>query len=174
MADTPNLTGLWAGEYSQHSRTSPISAELEQSGEDLSGTMRDGVTDRDQSLFEVAAEAGLAPGEDERISAELRALFPDAPTAPIRHVSHLPEESRLEGRVDGSVVYFLKTYQGSHSSGFQVGDTLVGVEVPNHSVHYRGKLSPDGQELEGKWWIDANPEFSTPRIQGSFSLRRLP
>lgn len=172
MSNAITLTGRWVGDYTQHSRSSPISAEFEQSGEALKGTMRDGVTDRDQSVFEVAAEAGLHPGADEQITAQIRELFPESPTAPIRFVSHLPEKSRLEGSFKPPTVYFLKTYQGSHSSGYKVGEALVVSEVPSHCVHYRGKLSADGLEIDGKWWIDADPERHTSRNEGFFTLRR--
>jgi membrane protease YdiL (CAAX protease family) len=51
---------------------------------------------------------------------------------------------------------------------------MVGNEIPNHSVHYRGRLSADGLEIEGQWWIDARPEQAVRRTEGAFRLRRQP
>lgn len=167
-----NLTGTWVGDYSQHGRPSPITAELVHSGERLTGSMRDGEPDRTSTVFEVAAEAGLPPGADEQIVARLREMFPDAPSSEIRYVTHLPPESALEGRVRGSTVTFLKTYRGDHFGGYKVGDRLVGRRVSGHAVQYNGRLSPDGMEIEGRWWIDPDPESGTIRTEVSFLLRR--
>jgi hypothetical protein len=135
--------------------------------------MRDGHPDRECSAFEAACEAGLPPGADEQIEAQLRAMVPDAPAGPIRYVSHLPRASVLEGRRRGPTVRFLKTYQGTSFGGYKVGDKLVGVQKDGHAVHYEGQLSPDGLVLEGRWSIDPDPTFGTPRAEGLFTLRRL-
>jgi hypothetical protein len=171
MSRDMNLTGRWVGEYLQHDRPHPIAAELVQAGEHLTGSMWDGITDGAYSIFEVASQAGLPPGADEQIVARLRTMFPDAPAAPIRYVTHLPPESALEGRVEGSTVYFLKTYQGIHFGGYKIGDVLVGFQSAVHAVSYRGQLSPDGGEIEGRWWIDPAPGPSH-RTEGHFTLRR--
>ncbi|MFO0949683.1 MAG: hypothetical protein U0835_00735 [Isosphaeraceae bacterium] len=172
MATHGDVSGGWSGEYLQHGRSSPISAELEQEGEQLSGSMRDGAPDRETSLFQAAAEAGLPPGTDERLTARIREMYPELSDQPITAVSHLPPTSRLEGWVRGDRVYFLKTYEGTSSAGFKVGDRLMVSEQPAHSVHYQGRLSPDGREIDGRWWIDAKPELGHPRLEGLFTLRR--
>jgi hypothetical protein len=79
-----NVTGRWAGNYFQHGRPRPIVADLVQAGERLTGSMRDGVTDSESSVTELASEAGLPPGGDEQIVDRLRRMFPDAPATPIR------------------------------------------------------------------------------------------
>jgi hypothetical protein len=134
--------------------------------------MRDGEPDRESTVFEAAAEAGLAPGADEQIEAALREMFPHSRSQPVRYVTHLPAESSLNGWVRDTTVYFLKSYEGQHYGGYRVGDYLVGHKVEGHSVHYKGAVAPDGQEIEGKWWIDAPPEFGGRRAEGSFFLRR--
>ena len=168
-SQTGDLSGRWAGEYYLHDRPHPVSAELVQEGETgaLAGSMTDDETDRSASVFEAANEAGLPPGADEKIEARLHELLPDPPEAPIRYVSHLPHDSELAGRVEGRKVEFLKTYQGTAFGGYQVGDRLVGHRTEHHSVHYRGTLSPDGNTIEGRWWVDANPEI------GSAPFRRV-
>ncbi len=169
-----NLTGVWIGHYSQNNRPSPITAEFSHEGDRLTGSMSDGVTDRTSSVFEVASEAGLAPGADERIVASLRELLPDEPLAPISYVSHLPPGSLLAGSVEGPRVGFVKTYQGTAFGGYKVGDRFVVQEDDAHRVNYRGTVAADGQEIEGRWWIDPDPETGSARVEGSFTLRREP
>jgi hypothetical protein len=167
-----NLTGAWVGSYFLHDRAHPIRAELVQEGERLTGSMKDGETDRSASLFEVAAESGMAPGEDEQITERLRAILPDAPTEPIQYVWHLPQHSVLAGWVRGATVYFVKTYRGIHYGGYQIGNVIVGHQTEDHAVQYRGKLSPGRDEIEGTWWIDESGEPVGRRSGGSFVLQR--
>jgi hypothetical protein len=170
MAEAGNLTGRWVGYYYQHGRPHPIAAEFSQDGARLRGSMRDGETEGNYSVFEAAAEAGLPPGADEQIIAGLRNLVPEAQGAPIRSVSRLPRDSVLEGHVQGRTVSFRKSYQGVAFSGYQVGDRFIGVENAGHIVHYRGQLNPDATEIDGSWWID--PERGVRRTEGHFTLRR--
>jgi hypothetical protein len=172
MSSTSDLTGRWTGHYLQQGREYPITAHFTQDGEHLSGTMHDGHPDRESAFFEATAEAGLPPGADEQIEAQLRELVPDAPAGPIRYVSHLPTESVLEGRCDGRTVSFLKTYEGTSFGGYKVGERLVGTHKEGHAVHYEGRLSPDGLLIEGWWWIDPEAEHGTRRTEGYFTLRR--
>jgi len=172
MSSLANLSGRWIGFYAQGGQERPISADLVQTGVNLSGSMRDGQPDRECSLFEGAVAAGLPPGADELIDANLRKMLPEAAREPIRWVTHLPEESVLEGRCDGDVVSFIKTYMGSSFSGYKVGDKMVGTEAEGHAVHYQGQLSPDRSMIEGRWWIDPDPDRETRRTQGLFMLRR--
>ena len=170
--DAYDLTGSWEGHYVQHDRPSPIRAELIQQGDRLTGTMRDIQPETDLSVEQVAAEAGLPPGADEQIVARLRSLFPEAPAARVRYVAQQPPESSLEGSVHGSAVEFVKTYRGAHFSGYAVGDTLVGHQIEGHAVHYEGGISPDGCEIEGKWWIGPPRGYGPRHGEGAFRLRR--
>jgi hypothetical protein len=172
MSTSWNLTGRWVGHYRQHDRAHAIVANLVQAGERVTGSMRDGETEREYSVFQMAAEAGLPPGADEEIVAKLRAMVPEAPSGPVRYVWRLPAESILEGRINGSTVFFLKRYQGTSFGGYRVGDKTVGVETGGHAVHYQGQVNPGGTEIEGKWWIEADPKHGTGRTEGLFSLRR--
>jgi hypothetical protein len=174
MPSSVNVTGHWNGFYSQYDRSHPISADLVQSGDRLTGQMRDEETDSDCSLSEMATRAGLPPGADEQILARLRDMVPDSSGKPVRYASHLPPTSRLEGQVRGQSISFIKKYQGVSFSGFRVGDRLVGVENRAHAVHYQGRLSDDGTEIEGQWWIEADRQHGTVRTEGRFVLRRQP
>jgi hypothetical protein len=167
-----SMTGRWSGHYVQQGKESPITADFLEANGRLSGFMYDGRPDNDYSLWEVAAEAGLPPGADEQIGARLREMVPDAPAGPIRYVSHLPANSTLQGKREGQVVYFLKSYQGASFGGYQVGNRLVGVQNAGHQVHYEGRLSADGVALEGRWRIDPNPQRGTPGNEGLFRLCR--
>jgi hypothetical protein len=167
-----SLTGRWIGHYLQLGKEYPIAADLLETEGRLSGFMYDGQPDRDYSISQVAAEAGLPPGEDEVIEAKLRAIDPAAPPGTIRYVSRLPPNSVVRGRRTGQGVYFLKTYQGTSFGGYQVGNQLFGVRKADHEVHYEGQLSPDGLGIEGRWWINADPVHATPRTEGLFRLRR--
>jgi hypothetical protein len=167
-----HLTGRWIGHYIQQGKEYPISADVLETDERLSGFMYDGAPDRHCSVAEAVAQAGLPPEAEEEIAAKIRELAPDAPTGPIGFVSRLPTHSILQGRRTGRTVYFLKGYQGTSFSGYQVGDRLIGTEKRGHDVHYEGQLSRGGQVLEGRWWIDADPEQGTPLTEGRFLLRR--
>ena len=172
MSSSECLTGCWVGHYLQRGQERPITADVVQVGERLSGTMCDGHPDGECSLFEVALEAGLPPGADEQLEAKVREALPDDAAGPIRYISHLPSDSVLEGRCKGQVVSFLKTYRGTSFSGYKAGSQLLGVQMEGHAVHYEGRLSPDGLVIEGRWWIDVDLANGMRRIEGLFSLRR--
>jgi hypothetical protein len=167
-----NLSGRWAGHYLQGGNEYPITADFLETEGRLSGFMYDGQPDRDHSVFQAAAEAGLPPGADEQIEARLREMVPEAPAGPIRYVTRLPPNSTLQGRRTGQAVSFLKSYQGASFSGYQVGDRLLGTRIEGHVVHYEGQLTPDGRALEGRWWIAPDPASGSPGAEGLFRLRR--
>jgi hypothetical protein len=172
MESEQNLSGYWVGEYYQQNSPHPIALDLKHEGDHLTGTMTDGETDRESTVFEATAGAGLPPGTDEQIVAQLTSMFPDTPADTIRYITHLPPESSVEGWFHDATVYFLKTYEGVHFGGYKVGERVVGHVNEEHSVHYKGKLSPDGREIEGKWWIESEGGRVVPRNEGSFVLRR--
>lgn len=170
MATHESLSGRWTGHYYQHDQLHPIEAELVQKGATLAGLMRDLMTDRDASVFEAAAEAGLPPGADEQIVAKIRAMVPEETGGQVRFITHLPTDSLLEGTVEGRNVKFLKSYQGVAFNGYRLGESLVVNEHLGLAVHYEGRLSLDGGKIEGSWWIDANREMGVKRVHGEFTL----
>jgi len=172
MTEHADLTGPWAGHYSQHGQEHCISADFTQQGEQLRGRMRDRDTVSEKSVFETALDAGLPPGADEQIERSLRELFPDVGGARVRATSQLPSDSVLVGHVEGRAVYFLKTYQGEHFVGYQVGGHRIGNVIKGHAVHYQGRLSQDGRTLEGRWWIEQDLAEGVGRAEGTFTLRR--
>lgn len=62
----------------------------------------------------------------------------------------IPASAFLEGTVAGSLVTFLKTYDGTG------GQT--------HSVSYQGTLGADANEIEGQWRIHADFGVMTGRF----------
>jgi hypothetical protein len=167
-----DITGRWAGAYSQHGREHAITAIFAQFDEHLQGKMTDAETEFEQSVFDAAFEAGLPPGADEQIVAELRKQYPDAPRGPIRAASRVPEFSVLEGSVEGRTVRFTKRYLGDHFSGWKIGDRLVGKTDEATLVSYSGTLSVDGNLLEGRWWVAGDQPKTRGRNEGSFLLLR--
>jgi hypothetical protein len=166
------LAGRWIGYYVHRDEEWPITADLIEVEERLSGFMYDGKPDHEYSIFQATSEAGLPPGTDEQFEARLREMVPDAPPGSIKYIIRLPTNSILQGRKSGQTITFLKTYQGNTVSGFQVGNQLIGTRKSGHAVHYEGRLSMDGQTMEGRWWIDANPKSGTRMTEGLFLLRR--
>ena len=166
------LTGEWEGYYTQSGRRRAIRATVVQDGDRISGTMLDAETDFDRSLFDAAREAGLPPGSDETIDASLRRLHPAVGGGPIRAKSRLPADSRLEGSVDGDRVTFTKTYKGEHFIGYQVGDREIGSAREGHSVEYWGRITEDGNRIEGRWTIYST-ESPKGFLDGTFLLERV-
>jgi len=167
-----DLSGFWTGFYTQHGHRRPISAEIEQDGEQIVGRMSDALTEFDRPIAEMAMEEGLPPGADERIVEQVRTVCPWALTEEVRAEVELPAESVLEGEVVGDAVRFLKTYQGPFFAGYRVGDVRVGITGHDQKVHYRGLLSPDGSRIEGQWLLPGVPESGVIRSEGGFVLRR--
>jgi hypothetical protein len=166
------LTGRWVGHYVQRGQQRGIAAEFRQSGSLLTGTMRDVQTEFEMSLFEMAAEAGWPPGADEQLGTAMRDQFPESTGESIRWAYSLPADSEIEGQVRDGTVSFLKSYRGESFHGFRVGERRVGETTPGHGVNYQGRLSVDGNTLEGTWWIEAKSEQGTRRTEGMFLLRR--
>lgn len=172
MPRQPSVTGRWRGYYVQRDEQHVIVAELVQEGTVLRGLMTDRNIGREESVFEMAARSGWPPCEEERIMRWLREQIPDQAHAPIRSVSRLPPRSSLAGKVEGSEVYFLKTMLGECFFGYRVGNKEIGATIKRHSIHYQGRLSADGTNLEGRWWVDPRKELNSQRTEGDFLLRR--
>jgi hypothetical protein len=172
-----DLSGRWRGYYTHHDRERPIEVEFAQDGFRLTGRMEDACTELQASLAEMVVEEGLPPGADERIVESLRKTFPEVPEGPIVAEIKLSKSSSVEGQVEGQVegpsVRFLKTYDGPHFAGYRIGDLRVGVLGQDQEVEYSGRLSRDGQEIEGRWHLsDSIHPLWESRHEGGFYLRR--
>jgi hypothetical protein len=170
--ETVVLTGRWTGQYFSHGQGRQITVDLMHEEKRITGSMRDEETDFEEPLFDMAAKIGFPPGADEQIAAHVRRLLPQGGSEPVRCVSRLPSLSVLEGKCQGRIISFIKTYQGEAFSGFRMGDQFLGQKKDRHAVRYEGKLSGDGMTIEGQWHIPAHPEEAGPRTHGRFVLRR--
>ena len=173
MAETRDLSGHWEGFFTQHGREWPISADLTQSGDYLAGVMRDEELVFETSVAELAMEGGLPPGADEKIVEQVRALLPGSEGLPVRAEVLVPSRADVSGRVAGDAVQFTKTYRGLFFAGYRVGDVRVGYGGEDQEVQYRGRISPDGREIEGRWRLPDSPVRSVIRSEGGFLLRRV-
>jgi hypothetical protein len=172
MSEAFDLTGAWEGLYTQHDQQRPLSAQWVQQGNVLTGTMTDGCTEFAASISEIAMREGLPPGADEQIVEQIRADHPDAPLGRVMAETRLPAHSKIEGELEGRNLRFVKTYQGEHLAGFSFGGIRKLQKVEGHEVYYQGKVSPAGNEIEGRWQIlgaDAQPI----RAEGWFYLKRV-
>ncbi len=67
MAKATNLSGHCDGNYYQHNSAHPLSLELIQEGERLTGSMRDGKTDKEIRLFCTSCGQDFALEEQESL-----------------------------------------------------------------------------------------------------------
>jgi hypothetical protein len=175
MTVSPDLSGRWVGFYTQRGHEWPMSAEWSQDGDRLVGTMNDAETAFEASVAEVALDAGLAPGADESIVAQVRAMAPTVEVLPVRAELIIPAESEVKGEVAGGAVRFRKRYRGPFFAGYRLGDVLrVGITGQDQEVDFGGRLSPDGDRIEGRWRLPAAARNPLLRGEGEFVLRRLP
>jgi hypothetical protein len=168
-----DVSGRWEGFFLQHGLKRPISADIHQEGDHLSGTMSDAETAFESSVSELAMEEGLPPGADEQIVEQVRSLVPGGYRLPVRAETLVPSDSVLDGEVAGDAVRFLKRYQGMSFTGYRIGDTRVGVSGEDQEVQYRGRISPDGNEIEGRWLLANSPAKGLVRTEGGFVLRKV-
>ncbi len=172
-ASHENLTGHWRGFYTHHDQRRPIEVEFSQDGPRLTGRMEDACTEFRASLAQLVIKEGLPPGADERIVESIRSSFPDVPEGPIVAEFKLSKQSSVEGQVEGPSIRFLKTYDGPHFTGYRIGEIRLGVLGQDQEVEYLGRLSQDGQEIEGRWHLSDRPHpLWQTRSEGGFYLRR--
>jgi hypothetical protein len=174
MTVSNDLSGRWVGFYTQRGHERPMSAEWSQDGARLVGRMNDAETTFEASVSEVAMEAGLPPGADESIVAQVRSMAPTLSVLPVRAELIIPAESEVDGEVSGGAVRFCKRYRGPFFAGYRLGDAMrVGVTGQDQEVYFGGRLSPDGQRIEGRWRLPPAARNPLLRGEGEFVLRRL-
>ncbi len=96
-----------------------------------------GLETQDEFVAELSASGGRISG----MITEVSNLVPNAP---------LPLRAVVEGTISDRAIAFAKTYDGGGSQ--------------NHTVHYAGELSADGNEIAGTWQL--------PGLEGTFVIRR--
>jgi len=151
-----DLTGSWQGHYEQNGGRHGISMVVAQRGSSFVGRMRDAHT--------------LIAGT-EKLDASVPGFFGKATTVEVVH--SLPEESDIEGSVEGSAVEVVKRYRGKATSMWVAGGSSLHNESADHRVIYRGLLDESGSLLRGEWRIVSN-DSGHPDLVDSFELRRAP
>ena len=141
-----------------------------QTGNRLTGSMKDGVTDNGYSVTEAVLEAKFPPGRNEQIVDRLRRMFPirPPPRSAMSPTCRPIRSSRARHWLRG---YFKKTYEGTEQGGYNIETNSSDIRRP-HVVHYGGRVSGDGQEIAGKWWIEDRFRMGRGCAEASFTLRR--
>lgn len=172
-----DMTGRWVGFYRQRWEqlgTFPITAEIRQEGNRVTGEMYDQITDRSELLDTLveAHRADIPLGKRLRLEAIIRRFG----SGSIVVDSRLPETSDIEGTVGGDLVTFTKSYRGAVEFHWSVEGKEVGtVAREEHKVHYSGRLDREHMCLTGEWVIRRRGwlgRFLPPEGRGTFELYR--
>jgi hypothetical protein len=172
-----DVTGRWVGFYRhrwEEMGTFPITADVRQVGEALSGEMYDQVPGRSQSLDNILeiVRDDLSPSRRRRVEATIRRFGAGAVVVS----STLPETSDLVGTVRGDQVTFTKTYRGPCQSQVTVGERVLRtLWRDRHRVHYFGRLDREKGCVAGEWIIRRRGllgRFLPPEGRGTFELYR--
>lgn len=151
------MTGHWRGHYEQSGRCMPIEMIVWQTADSMCGQMLDGITDPvvGSQTYDPLAGALVVVSGEAIVSSEL------------------PPISSIEGTVHGSVVRFVKHYQGPTQVTMRIaGRAEYHVERPGHRVRYEGELDAAGEVLRGHWTIPAGAT-GTALDRDRFELRRV-
>jgi hypothetical protein len=172
-----DLTGRWVGFYrhrSEHLGAFPLTAEVRQEGNRITGEMYDQIKDRSQlldTIVEVHREE-ISPRKMLRLEEVIRRFGDGA----VLVNSHLPEASDIEGTVVGDVVSFTKSYRGAFEVHWNVKGKQVGSATrPRHKVQYSGVLDRERGWIGGEWVIPRRGllgRFFQPETRGTFELYR--
>jgi hypothetical protein len=136
----------------------PISADLLENGEQLTGFMYDGVTDRHYSVADVIATSGLPPEAQQDIEVRIREMVPDAPDSPIRHVSHAIQqrdpEVHYEGQLssDGQVVEGRWWINPLPEYNMPVVEGCFLLRRSEEGERGAGQASPGAPQKKRPWW----------------------
>ena len=172
-----DVTGRWVGFYRHRSEwlgAFPITAEVRQEGDRITGEMYDQITDRSELLDTIiqAHRDDLSPGRILQLEAAIRRFGDGAVTV---H-SRLPHTSDIEGTVAGGLVEFRKTYRGALEVEWSVGGRGIGsARREGHEVRYSGHLDREKGIIAGAWAIPRRGllgRFLPPEGRGTFELYR--
>jgi hypothetical protein len=171
-----DLTGRWVGFYKhrwEEFGTFPIIADLSHTGSRINGEMFDQITDRSVYLDELLEVCGNDVSEHVRQNwvNGLKRFGTE-----IVQSSHLPETSRIDGKIAGTKVTFTKTYRGAYEVSWSVQEHEIGSRRrPDHKVHYAGHLDLERMCLTGNWTIRRWGLLGwlfPPQAWGTFELYR--
>lgn len=160
-----DLTGDWTGHYEQAGSRHGIAMSIVQRGDAIAGKMVDSDTlflgqwsaQEIGSIVEAARRDGVDLGAED-ISDHSYAFS-------------LPEDSTIDGVVDGDTVQWTKTYRGAQSMDLWIGDATLHTEIPDHAVQYRGSVDAGARTIRGTWEIRMSGDGEDAVEQGGFELR---
>jgi hypothetical protein len=170
------VTGRWVGFYRhrwEQLGTFPIVAEIQQTGNQISGEMYDQITERSEYFEDYVELVGKDIGYETR--RQMQQMINQFGTDAVR-ISRLPETSDIQGKITGSQVQFTKTYRGAMEITLTVEEkTVASVRRDRHKVQYAGHLDRDRMCITGRWtvrqWVMLG-RFLPPQAWGSFELYR--
>jgi hypothetical protein len=169
------VTGRWVGFYRYRSEqlgVFPIVAQINQSGDRITGEMYDQITDISDSLERIleAHQEDMTQGRRRKLERVIKQFGTDSVVV----ASRLPDTSDLEGRITGSLVEFTKTYRGSNDVTWIVkGKEIAGLQRRRHRVYYSGHLDRESKCISGEWSIRLRGllgRFLPPLSRGGFEL----
>jgi hypothetical protein len=172
--DPVHVTGRWVGFYRhqwEQLGTYPIVAEIQQTGNKITGEMYDQITERSDYFDDFVKLLGNDISDDTRFKMQqmIHLFGPDT----VRN-SRLPETSDIQGRIMGGQVQFTKTYRGAIEVTWTVEDrTVAKVRRDGHQVQYEGHLDRDRMCIVGGWLIrpwGLFGRFLPPQARGRFEL----
>jgi hypothetical protein len=169
-----DVTGRWVGFYRHRwgqLGTYPIIADLNQTGNRITGEMYDQITDQSNYLDSLLAICGRDISSEARrgLEAMIRRFG-----AEIVGNSRLPDTSDIQGRIAGNRVEFTKTYRGVLEMAITVREHEVGsLRWEGHKVQYLGHLDLERICIAGRWVISHRGFLGwilPPQSWGSFEL----
>ena len=169
-----DVTGRWVGFYRhrwEQLGTYPIIADLNQTGNRITGEMYDQITDWSDYLDSFLAICGRDIPYEARQGFE--AMVRRFGTETVRSF-RLPDTSDIQGRIAGNRVEFTKAYRGAMEITCTVGEHEVGsFRREGHKVRYLGHLDLEQMSMTGRWVI-RHPGILgwllPPQSWGSFEL----
>jgi hypothetical protein len=170
------MTGRWVGFYRhrwEQLGTYPIVAEIQQTGNKITGEMYDQITERSDYLNDYVEVLGTDISYETR--RQMQQMISQFGTDTVRN-SRLPETSDIQGKITGSQVQFTKTYRGAMELTWTVAEKPVAfVRRDGHQVQYTGDFDRDRMCIVGGWVIrqwGLLGRFLPPQARGSFELYR--
>lgn len=165
-----DLNGTWSGHFKYDPSAEgmpkdnqPIVAEFVVSGEQLTGTMREGKPSREQPYRDFFALHSAIMKPYIRFQNRIFVLL--HPNAIIRIT--LPEMSKCSGTSVGDQIKFVKVYDGQGKVTFITrGAEVSSTRTDLHPIHYVGRIK--GNVIEGTWSIQVEGKTET----GRFRLRK--
>lgn len=169
------MTGRWVGFYrhrSEYLGAFPITAEIRQDGNRITGEMYDQITDRSNFLEELLEfrREDISPLSQLKMEEMIR----QHGTGTVVVSSRLPDTSDIDGKISGDLVEFTKVYRGSMGFNWSVsGKEIASVERKRHKVHYSGHIDREKGFIAGEWTIRRPgllSRFLPPTARGTFEL----